>query len=386
MAASGGGYKEPGMSASQEIDRRRTNISDIRDELNRMWAAQARNGETILRATTHNLIVVSTDSAHASETTDRVIELTSARPGRVILIDVEPGTEERLDAWVSIYCRPSGDRQVCGELITLAVRGALRDAVDTTATALLAPDLPVYLWWTGELTADDRLFQRLARSIARVLVDSGAFSTGADALGMLARLTPELRLGDLSWARLTPWRRMLSRLWEAPGIADAVDDLRSMHIEYAGAKDEDRSERGLLLLGWLADRLGRILAEARSEREGGYFTRWRNAGRECEVVIASRDKQTLSPGELSAITIRAGKNSATTKTQLTNMPVTGCIETQVDTEAVESVHLANAFQPVSTSDALAEELDHGFDPLYQRAVNHAAEIVRACNTTPKRIR
>src|SRR5574341_255903 len=370
------------MAAPQEVDRRQANISEIRNELNRMWASQVKTGETVLRATTHNLIVVSADQALTSQTTDRVIKLTAARPGRVVLVDVEPGTEERLDAWVSIYCRPSGDRQVCGELITLAVRGALRDAVDTTVVSLLAPDLPVYLWWTGELASDDILFRRLVRSAGRVLVDSGDFSNGAEALDLLETLPQALRLGDLNWARITPWRRMLSRLWEAPGIADAFNDLRTVNIVYTDGQHGDRSERGLLLTGWLADRLGWTLTEAR--RQGtDYFTRWRRPSGDREVVVEQRARQDGSPGEIGEIQIQAGANAASRKTQMTAVPGSGCIETQVEPAAAQAVQLRHTFQSVSTSDALAEELDFGYDPLYQRALIHAAKIIRACNN-PKR--
>src|SRR5687768_2701687 len=112
------------MAVVTTSDPRHVNINEIRGQLRALWASQSMNGEAIIRASTHNLIVFVADHKAAEETTQRIIELTSDRPGRVILIDVEPGDEDRVDAWVTTYCRPAGKKQICGELITLAVRGS----------------------------------------------------------------------------------------------------------------------------------------------------------------------------------------------------------------------------------------------------------------------
>lgn len=364
------------MSEFNEIDRRQVNITQIRDELNQMWAAQAHEGETVLRAATHNLIVFVSDSAAAARTTDRVIELTASRPGRVILVDVEPGTEDRLDAWVSIYCRPSGDRQVCGELITLAVQGGLRDAVDTSVIALLASDLPVYLWWIGELDQDDRLFQRLSRSVSRVIVDSASFSNTEAALATLAGLPHDLRLSDLAWARLTPWRRTLARLWDAPGLAESLHHIRAVHVDYTAEAAPARAEQALLLVGWLADRLGWQLKAVSASSPGTYHTQWRRGTWEGVVTITPHTGDALPVGEIYGLSIEADPNAPLTELRVTAVPEADCVETHAITRLSESIHAMHALQAVSTSMALAEELDYGFDPYYPRALAQAAQIVR----------
>lgn len=366
------------MSKPAKIEQRRAGIAQIRKELSEMWAEQAKNDQAVLRAATHNLVVYVSDQATAEQTTQRVIELTAQRPGRVIVLDVEPGETESLDAWVTIFCRPSGNRQVCGEIITLAVRGALRNEADNSVMALLAPDLPVYLWWAGKLDPHDSLFQRLAGKASRVIIDSSATPESANGLLAASQIHEAVRISDLSWARLTPWRRLLTRLWDSPTLRTSLGAIRSLDIHHISADDWQHSDRALLLLGWLADRLGWELAEAQAGQTGGYVTRWRSGDWETKAEIVESKHSALEHGEIRGIYVQAGEEPPYAMPSLAVQRTGTCIEER-SSATTGGPSMIHRFVPVSVSEALAEELDFGYDPLYRGALRRAVEIVQACH-------
>lgn len=364
------------MSDLTQMEPVQVNIGEIRRELRNLWASEAMSDEAVIRASTHNLIVYVADHTAAEETTRRIIELTADRPGRVILIDVEPGDENRVDAWVTTYCRSYGKKQICGELITLAVRGTLRDEIHSTVVALLAPDLPVFLWWTCDLDPANHLFERLSRNVDRVVVDSTQLGDAAQGLNEIAGLPEQLHIGDLNWARLTPWRRALAQLWDLASARGRLDSLKSLEIHYASSGNLQDAERALLLGGWLADRLGWQFEAGTGPEPGVCEINWQRDNEKGSLVI--RPGEGSQDGEVVAVTIYCGPGEPVTKSILALHSDEACIKIQ-PTE--QGPLIIRSYKPVSTSAALAEEIDMGYDPMYRIALGRAVEILSTCNNT-----
>jgi glucose-6-phosphate dehydrogenase assembly protein OpcA len=76
-------------------------------------------------------------------------------------------------------------------------------------------------------------------------------------------------ISDLSWSRLTPWRELTAQFFDAPALAPHLAEITRVAVDYearAGAV-VDRSQ-ALLLVGWLAARLGWRTAGPPSEQPG----------------------------------------------------------------------------------------------------------------------
>lgn len=74
---------------------------------------------------------------------------------------------------------------------------------------------------------------------------------------MAAQLAAGARISDLSWSRLTPWRELVAQFFDAPAQVAQLAEISSVTVSYealAGAADNGR--QALLLVGWLAARLG----------------------------------------------------------------------------------------------------------------------------------
>jgi glucose-6-phosphate dehydrogenase assembly protein OpcA len=250
-------------------------VERIEKELASMWvgardkpdaaAGEAEVEAGVTRACTLNLIVYTTKQDDRARLEEMLDEISEQHPGRVlVLVADREAAEPSLDAHVSTRCRDLGGitKQVCGEQVTIEASGL---AVETAATAvapLLLPDVPVFLWWKDIPHYEDKLFNRLASMADRIVIDSAAFDHPQDDLKRLAHLlrerSPLMRVSDLNWGRLTSWRTLIASFWDVPDYRGLLDRIDQIAIEYdpPDVAHEEIAPKALLLLGWLASRLG----------------------------------------------------------------------------------------------------------------------------------
>jgi glucose-6-phosphate dehydrogenase assembly protein OpcA len=201
---------------------------------------------------------------------------------------------------------------VCGEQIVITTRGQAGRHLPSLADQLILADLPAFLWWTGDLSfALEPLFDRLATLADRFIVDSAAFRSLGPAVVRLRRLARHHHSGvmsDLSWARLTPWRELVSQFFDSPTLRTRLGAIDNLAIEYAPS-GSDGPAQALLLLGWLGAVLEWVPdsdtvpvewpAHGRFRRADGKFVEFTAAPAESEGVAGLRQ-----------IILRAGKTDS----------------------------------------------------------------------------
>lgn len=346
-------------------------IGRIRDELRALWASEAIGDNAIVRARTHNLLVYfETGVAEAHHIDDLWKAVTGIRPGRVIIIEADPDAPPRIDAWVSIFCHANRGQQLCGELIHLRTGGSLRREIHGLVTGLLAPDLPVYLFWMAVPDPLDHLLSRLIREVDRLLVDSDI--TGQGRLWSLAGFA-DVSLGDLAWERLAPWRQMLADLWDYYGTLPAQDQVHALEIT-VNSKGVSPGVQALLFVGWLADRLGWSWRSARVERRGKTLIGWETRQRAGELIIRQKLLDAVSEGCITAVRVRAGGNGASLASSIQIHPARQCVEIRYNQNQPDAPRRGVPYAPVILPAALAAELDHDVDARYRLALRRAAEL------------
>jgi glucose-6-phosphate dehydrogenase assembly protein OpcA len=267
-------------------ERVQIDIRAIERELNDLWKQLAENVNaaqqtTVTRTCVLNLIVVTGGGRAAEHATETVARLTGRHPNRAFVISAAPNArKDVLDAWVQTHCQmPSPGRpQVCGEQITIEARGTAVDRVAGTLLPLLVPDVPVMLWWPHGEPADDPHFLKFADMVDRIIIDSATFASPEAGLARMAALLEQANgrartgtsISDLSWSRLTPWRELTAQFFDAPALVPHLSEITRVTVEYEVRADAvaDRSQ-ALLLVGWLAARLGWRTAEPASEQPDG---------------------------------------------------------------------------------------------------------------------
>jgi glucose-6-phosphate dehydrogenase assembly protein OpcA len=380
MAAAGGGCRESPVSKAFRTESKPVSVAVIKEELKALWASEAVDGQAVIRARTHNLIVYALASLYdVDEITEQVINLTGARPGRVIVIYDDREGESKLEAWVNIYCGMQGQHQVCGEIIVLYTGGNRRDELHSTVVSLLATDLPVSLWWMVEPPQNDHLFDELVGEIDRLIVDSDAFENQIDGLLGLDQFE-DVPTGDLAWERLLPWRRHLAQVWDAAENREALRHIRTVDMMVNTAGDFMNVARALLLAGWLADRLDWQLKSAVKGPTGGYTTIWQRGSWEGKIEIVESSYNALPLGEIACIFIQAGSRPPNIMPRIELSLDGGCVDLRFNDASPSALRRRIDYHPVGTAAALARLLEQPADPIYRGALNKVGKILEMVET------
>lgn len=293
-----------------------TSIDALERELARLRRAAVAHakeqGHTLARASVLNLVVYADREAHARRAARTVAGLALRHPSRAIVLLADRDREGVL-ASVQLHCHvPQGDgaQPVLYEQILARVRGDFDERLASVVIPLLVPDLPVFLWWTGTPPSDPRHLDDLVRLADRLIVDSADFARPDRTLPEVARLA-HMRVGvtDLNWARLTPWRELIAQFFDVPlwrPFLGAITGLRAGFAVDMDGRDIHPSQ-ALLLLGWLASRLGwrPVEALAPSEAGGLLFRMARSDGAAVMVRLRPRFERGLDAGDVSGVRIQA---------------------------------------------------------------------------------
>jgi glucose-6-phosphate dehydrogenase assembly protein OpcA len=351
--------------------------------LRRAAVAHARErGHTLARASVLNLVVYAEREVHARRAARTVGELALRHPSRAIVLLGDRG-REGVVASVKLHChvpQADGAQPVLYEQILARVRGDFDERVASVVIPLLVPDLPVFLWWTGTPPSDARRLDDLVGLADRFIVDSADFARADRTLPEVARLG---RLGvgvtDLNWARLTHWRELLAQFFDVPSWRPFLDGVTGIRTGFAVDMDgrDIHPSQALLLLGWLASRLGWRPVEALAPAEAGglLFRMQRADGAAVMVRLRPRFERGLDAGDVSGVRIQAmvGRDAAEFVVKRApderHATATAIVNGMVRTERVVPL------PALSIRELLGEELSiAGNDHVYEAALSVLMEL------------
>lgn len=289
--------------------------------LRRSMGAQAKEqGVAIARASVLNLVVFATREAHARRAASTVDELATRHPSRtiVILADRHPAEEK---ASLEMHChlpRTAGAQQVSYEQILIRARGDAAARLASAVIPLLLPDLPVFLWWTETPPLDAGHFAELLELADRLIVDSADFARPDETIPRLHALAQmghgRYGVTDFNWTRITPWRELVSQFFDVPAWRPFLDGVTGLRVGFTVDADgrEIHPSQALLLIGWLASRLGWSAVESLAPAEAGgmLFAMRRADGTRINVRVRPRFFRGLEEGNLSGLRIQATSGGA----------------------------------------------------------------------------
>jgi glucose-6-phosphate dehydrogenase assembly protein OpcA len=374
-------------------ERVRIDVRAIERELNDLWKQLAEDAEdeghhAVTRTCVLNLVVVTGGGRAAEHATETVARLTARHPNRAFVISAAPAArKDMLDAWVQTHCQmPSPGRpQVCGEQISIEARGKAVDLVAGTLLPLLVPDVPVMLWWPRGEPADDPRFLKFADTVDRVIVDSATFAEPEAGLArMAALLNPNQGRGgqagasttisDLSWSRLTPWRELVAQFFDAPALVAHLSEITRVVVDYearAGAA-ADRSQ-ALLLVGWLAARLGWRSAGPASQQADNTTLRLQSAtGEPIAVELRPAAPANDALDRLSALAIESRRARFTIARD--DMP--NCAVARSEVDGMQPIQRKVRLERLDEADLIGEELRLlGHDQTFEAVLQVTAGLI-----------
>ena len=220
-------------------------------------------------------LIIVTDEGAQYDAVRAASQAGREHPSRVLaVITRKPKAESRLDAEIRV-----GDTGP-GETILLRMYGPLGQHADSVVAPLLAPDVPVVVWWPDEAPPAPGT-DPLGAVAQRRVTDAAASDEPQDMLQTLAKVYQPGDT-DLSWTRSTPWRTLLAATLDQP------------YPELLGGEvlAEPGNPTADLIAAWLGLRLG--IPVHRGESAGPGITEVSFETPEGKIMLARPDGRTAT--------------------------------------------------------------------------------------------
>jgi glucose-6-phosphate dehydrogenase assembly protein OpcA len=247
----------------------RLSLDAVDAEMARLWKDEVERGGAP-RIELCTLVAVASEPALVGRAQSVVATVATAYPSRTIVTKWRQGAGDAILAEAELH-RVSPGGAACGDAIVLEATGAGRDWIPENVDRLSLPDLPLCVWWVGDLPDFDHLFDRLVVQADVVIVNSGEMDLrDLEKLSVIAtRIRSGCALNDLTWIRLHPLQELVARFFDDEVALGCLRSVERVSIDFAprdGEQDAASTQAGLLF-GWIANALG-VRAEPPTWRRG----------------------------------------------------------------------------------------------------------------------
>ena len=250
------------MSVAPERGDVRVDVTAIEKSLSELWRGEKKEGDhAVTRAALWNVVAHTSTSEHHAVASETLCRAAATVPQRTIIVRANPSADPDLASWISANChRIGGGQQVCSEEIAIVAGGEYIHRVPPVVNALLIPDMPVAVWWLGDLPNEHEAYvESLLEPADRLIIDSVYFDSPAD-LALVSRVAAQTTTepADLNWVRLEEWRTATASVFDPPPMRGRLRGVRRVRVT-ACAKSNYFGEcvESLLFAAWLTAQAGR---------------------------------------------------------------------------------------------------------------------------------
>jgi glucose-6-phosphate dehydrogenase assembly protein OpcA len=205
-------------------------------------------------------MVAFVESEYSGEIANRLRGVGRYHASRLIVLSYEP-RRTRLDAHASVAAEDGakpGDIVLLHETVIVELGDRHLDDLLTIADPLVVSDLPTLLWSPH---GHPEAVQALLPLAQATLLDSVDEPVWHEAIDRANTLSDHVYVVDLAWLRSTPWRERIAATFDPPSLRGELERISSITIRH----HPESTVAGLLLIGWLASRLGWLLSALRPE-------------------------------------------------------------------------------------------------------------------------
>ena len=207
--------------------------TSIEKSLADLWRAENVEQEAITRAALWNVVAHTATSDHHWQASETLSHASAAVPQRTIVVHATLEGDPELRSWISANCHLAGERkQVCSEEIDIVARGEHVERVPPLVNALLLPDMPVAVWWIGDLPNENETYvEQMLDPADRIIVDSVHFDRPAD-LELVQRVGDQTTTNpaDLNWLRFEDWRMATASVFDPPAMRARLGEIRRIRV------------------------------------------------------------------------------------------------------------------------------------------------------------
>jgi glucose-6-phosphate dehydrogenase assembly protein OpcA len=247
--------------ATPVADDVRVDVASIEKQLADLWRAEKQDGEkAVTKAALWNVVAHTWSAEQHTHATEILARASASVPQRTIVVQADPDGAASIASWISANCHLiSGGRQVCSEEVSIIASGDHVDHVPPLVSALLLPDMPVAVWWIGDLPRDTHAYaETLLEPADRLIYDSSQFEGQAD-VELVWRIaeTTTTAPADLNWARIEEWRSATASLFDPLPMRQRLESIRNVRVYSGGGDSFGATSEALLYVAWLTAQTGR---------------------------------------------------------------------------------------------------------------------------------
>jgi len=287
----------------------RLSLDAVEREIGRLWEEEARRSKAA-RVELLTLVALVNEPGLFDRAVNVVAQVARVQPSRTMVVVWKDGAAPTITADAALHQPPAGGAP-CGDAITIEAIGAAREWLPQNIDRLILSDLPVCLWWVGDLPDFDDLFDRAVLSADLVVVNSGEMDLrDIEKLSSIAgHSRGRYALADLTWIRLRPLQELVARFFDDPGCTRCARSVDRVTIEFSpreGELDVASTQAGLLF-GWMAHALSL----------GAGSVEWRRGPTWGEVTLGKvvarfehRPRRDVLPGAILRVAIECGGATA----------------------------------------------------------------------------
>jgi len=289
-------------------------LINIDQELRRLWDEE--QGKDKVRACLFTLIIYSQKSERDPFCQEMIRSVISKFPCRVILITSdEKTTSDSLSTRVTTETIKSGQLQVFCEIIHVQASGLnTLNRIPFIVLPHILPDLPVYLLWTQDPSAENAILPHFEPFARRIIFDSESTANlqkfSQSILGLMKRFQGEV--GDLNWSALKGWKTLFRTFFETQELLEVLRQSTRIVISYNRKSTQfyrHTEIRAAYLQAWLAAQLGWNFQSIEKE-ERLFRLNYSQQSLQTEIILVEDEAQELSPGSITSVEIESLKNKA----------------------------------------------------------------------------
>ena len=280
----------------------RLSLDAVEPELSRLWQEETDKGGPP-RIGLFTLVALASELPLLGRAQRIVADAAAMYPSRTIVATWPQGADASITADATLH-RLTATGAACGDAIVLEATGAAREWLPENLVHLALTDLPMCVWWVGDLPDFDKLFDRVAIDADLVIVNSGEMDLrDLEKLSMICkRIRDNTALTDLTWFRLRPIQELIARFFDGETAMACLTSIERITIEFS-PRDGDvdaASTQACLLFGWMANALGLKADAVAWQRGAGWseVTVGRLVGR-----FEHRYRDDVPPGGISRVTM-----------------------------------------------------------------------------------
>lgn len=237
-------------------------LNAIEKHLAELWRSSKEIADDALtRAALWNVVAHTCTSETQATASEVLGKASGSVPQRSIIVRANSAAKPEISSWISANCHlVGGGKQVCSEEIAIVAGGDRIHRIPPLVNALLIPDMPVAVWWLGDLPNEHEDYVlALLEPADRLIVDSVHFDSPADLL-LINRVAEKTTTtpADLNWIRLEEWRQATASVFDPPNMRGRLEAIRRVRV-VAGTSGSDffgESVESLLYAAWLCAQTG----------------------------------------------------------------------------------------------------------------------------------